>query len=654
MNAVVNGLIRVASLTSNSVTAASLDGILGHEAGTALVTAFISPHVDFARTVQGLRALVPSGTAVLAVSTAGELCSSGQDTPYCATVGDWDRVVVQSFSRELFAEVSIHAVPLPNGDIRRNGAPIAHDERLRQVEASLARIQVPFRLDYSSVFALTFVDGLSNAENHLMEAVYRSGQFPVLFVGGSAGGKFDFLRTFLYDGRTVLEDHAVIAFIRMAPGYRYGAFKSQNFRRTATSFVIAEADPDRRIARTVIDPETLDTVPFVEALARALRCRPDEAQASLGSRTFGVDVGSELYVRSLAGIDATAGSASFYCDVAFGDTLILLEPTDFAQSTREDFLRFLHGKPKPIGGLVNDCILRRLNNTSALTGLDVFRDLPLAGFSTFGEMFGININQTLTAVFFFTDDGQFADQMIDGFPVAYASFNNYFLMRQTRRLGVLNSIRARLLDHTLNAAAEAISLVDDLAEAVDQTQVLSNELSEVCDGIGRQSTILERQRAGEIALATEVADLSRYVGQIDGVLAAMSKITSQTRLLALNATIEAARAGESGRGFAVVAGEVKSLADHTKEALGQSHACLDGLTSSAQSLSTRLTEAGIQMEAVAAEGNKLIERSRLAIGLSESAQCAAAGHKDSIKAHRVTIDEALQRSQRVRALDGLR
>jgi hypothetical protein len=643
--------IRTLAVTAGGLNAAALADLLAHPAGCALVAGFVSPHVDFNAVAQKVRAAVPAETGLVLVTTAGELCAGASGSPYCATGDSWDRVVLQSFSRALLSEVSIHAVPLPNEDIRRGGAPLGHEARLKLIEDKLAGVDVPFALDHRDTFVLTFVDGLSRSEHLLMEAIYRSRRFPLAFVGGSAGGKFDFQHTRLYDGKQVREDHALLCFAKVAAGKRYGIFKTQNFRRTGTAFVVAEADCNHGIVKSVIDRDTLAIVPFADALASALKCRPDEVEARLAGKTFGVDVDGELFVRSVASIDSASGAVTFYCDVDFGDTLQLVEATDFVASTRDDFRRFMQGKPHPVGGILNDCVLRRLNNGKDLARFDAFDGIAVAGFSTFGELLGINVNQTLTAVFFFEDDGAFRDDLVDHFPVYYAAFKGYFDTRAAAQLSMLNRIRADLLDRLLATSAETMRMLDSVSEAVSHTEGLDASLSDLHHGMGRQAAMFEQQQDGRAAIATEFTRLSGDVRGIERVLDALRMITGQTRLLALNATIEASRAGDAGRGFAVVAGEVKKLAGDTRSALDQSRASLDALAGSASLLSSRMDEAAAQMEGAVAESRALVDRVGNALSCAREARGALSSRTDALTRQRELVAQVLTQAERLGRLD---
>ena len=86
--------------------------------------------------------------------------------------------------------------------------------------------------------------------------------------------------------------------------------------------------------------------------------------------------------------------------------------------------------------------------------------------------------------------------------------------------------------------------------------------AEVDQGLTRiGSAKMEAESAS--VLMSGLQEKSRRIGSFTQ---AIGEISARTNLLALNAAIEAARAGEHGRGFAVVAGEVRQLAQRTKEA----------------------------------------------------------------------------------------
>jgi methyl-accepting chemotaxis protein len=139
------------------------------------------------------------------------------------------------------------------------------------------------------------------------------------------------------------------------------------------------------------------------------------------------------------------------------------------------------------------------------------------------------------------------------------------------------------------------------------------------------------------ALLSAIQDKTK---RIHGITEVISEIAARTNLLALNAAIEAARAGEHGRGFAVVAGEVRQLAQRTKEATDDIGAMVRSITEEAerasggmQSLSAKVLEASQNVERVHGFlGN--IERSA-GISEEEIQQIARASREHVETTHRI-------------------
>lgn len=156
----------------------------------------------------------------------------------------------------------------------------------------------------------------------------------------------------------------------------------------------------------------------------------------------------------------------------------------------------------------------------------------------------------------------------------------------------------RDIDHIMIGAAETSYFVDSVKKKIEQDVQTTNEIlanseqnastteqiainaeraSKVAGDVRRESAsgraeadqglhrISNARQDAQVSSAMMSA-LQEKSRRIHVITETINEIAARTNLLALNAAIEAARAGEHGRGFAVVAGEVRQLAQRTKEA----------------------------------------------------------------------------------------
>jgi hypothetical protein len=560
--------LRLSNFDSQSLagTDLSVDGC-----APSLALAFVSPHLDFRTVARQIQTQLGSGTPLVAVSTAGELsCSPDSQEPlYCAADGANSVVVLELFSPELISAVSLHTVPLHSADIRSTVPVRSADQRVELIRRELANVKPRFDINPVETLALTFIDGLSASETFLMEAIYRDGRFPCLFVGGSAGGKLDFKNTWMFDGTQVIENAAVILFLRMARGKRFGVFKTHNFHKTDKSFLVCGADPIHRTVTEIAETDELSHANVLETLARHFNGAPGGLGEKLKNFTFGIEIEGEIFVRSIAAIDLEKGALRFYCDIAPGDRLHVLKAADFVEQTQSDFARFMRGKPKPLGMILNDCILRRLCNGPSLSRLRTFDGIPAAGFSTFGELLGININQTLCAVVFFDvpEGTEFTDDYSDNFAIHYGRFKSYFLHRRLALAEFQMRARQRLIEVFRTSLRTSDDCANRMDALIERVSALALQVKKTHDRLRQDLSSNIDHHSVQAGLLSDFEQLDTVGRSIESILKMIRDIAQQTNLLSLNATIEAARAGDSGRGFAVVAEEIRKLSNDTRRAI---------------------------------------------------------------------------------------
>lgn len=153
-------------------------------------------------------------------------------------------------------------------------------------------------------------------------------------------------------------------------------------------------------------------------------------------------------------------------------------------------------------------------------------------------------------------------------------------------------------------AESANAIVDSSDKTAEDVEAGSEKVELVTEQMGA----IRRSVEESVGIIEKLYGLSSQVSEMN---TAIGDIAGQTNLLSLNAAIEAARAGEQGRGFAVVAGEVRKLADQSKQTAERIEAVIlqmaDLIRSAAEAMKTKVTadvERGIE---VTAEERKAFE-----------------------------------------------
>jgi methyl-accepting chemotaxis protein len=184
---------------------------------------------------------------------------------------------------------------------------------------------------------------------------------------------------------------------------------------------------------------------------------------------------------------------------------------------------------------------------------------------------------------------------------------------------------------TATAIGEAAATVDE----VRQTSLLASQKSSaLSDSAGEAEIVAEsgRQAMTDIVggmqdvqvqvgvVADSIVRLSEQTEAIAGLISTSNDLAEQSNLLAVNAAIEAAKATEHGKGFGVVAGEIKSLAQQSKDAVQQVRGILVDITQA----TTRAVDAAQESTVAIDRSASRVSSSRDAIeSLADSVEMSA-------------------------------
>ncbi len=316
-------------------------------------------------------------TQVAGCSANGEFCDRGYGT---------GGVVALALFEDMIAEVASCLANLEGGV--SEGIAAAARALGEELGCSLRD------LDPHKWVGLGLLEGATGREEKINEAL--GNEAPLLpFVGGSAGDRIRFVRTWVYAKGKLL--HNACALLVLRPTRPFAILKTCHFVATPQEVTVTRSDPEKRLVHE------LDGRPAVERYCELISV-PRE---SLGFPNFlanplGLMIDGEPWLRSIVRVEGD--SLFFACSLLEGMTLNLMQAQDIVENAATAF----HKATAPLGvppraAILFNCAYRMIE--VQIKGIaDAYHkalsSVPHAGLHSNGESYLGHINQTLTGIVF--------------------------------------------------------------------------------------------------------------------------------------------------------------------------------------------------------------------------------------------------------------
>lgn len=189
-------------------------------------------------------------------------------------------------------------------------------------------------------------------------------------------------------------------------------------------------------------------------------------------------------------------------------------------------------------------------------------------------------------------NGDYCFEMQQDYVGEFGLIKESFIKISGKMRETLNTIRE--VSQQIDCGSEQLACAAvDLAEGSTEQAGKVSDLVTLMDNMYKSMENSAREAASTLELSTHagkvlvsgnakmqelkeaISEISKCSEEIDEIIGTIEAIASETNLLSLNASIEAARAGEAGKGFAIVANQVKSLADESAKAAGETNKLIE-------------------------------------------------------------------------------
>lgn len=246
-----------------------------------------------------------------------------------------------------------------------------------------------------SKFCIQFIDGTSACEEKFTESINLALSY-IPFIGGSAGDKLRFKKSFVFSNGKFKPQSSAIAFC--ATSLQIKPFFHQHFDASNHYLIVTQSDTENRCIHT------LNGLPASEEYARQIGVTTNQ----LTPETFSLhplimEIEGEKYIRSIQKANKD-GSLTFYCSISRG-IILKVAQTQGIVSSLENKMCDITNEIGTINFVLGfNCLLRHIEmqEKNRIDEIEaIHRAMNLSGFNSYGEQFqSTHINQTFTAIAF--------------------------------------------------------------------------------------------------------------------------------------------------------------------------------------------------------------------------------------------------------------